>query len=83
MSDKLQIVCEEMVCLPVGNGVHQNVIFKPTKATSNAIRDAVREGQFMDLAVKDGGGDHTSLRPHRLLAAREVRTVLIVTSQEL
>ncbi len=83
MSDKLHIVCEELVALPVGNGVCQHVIFKPTKATSDAIRDAVRTSDFYDVSCKDGGGGHSTKRPHRFLAARAERNVLVVTTQEL
>lgn len=87
---KLEIVCEELVALPVGNGIYQHVIFKPTHETKAAIRRAVDDkptpeqdvDDYYDLTVTDNGGSHTSNRPHRFLVLRAIRNVLVVTTQE-
>ena len=83
MDRKLEIECEEMVAMPVGNGFYQNIIFKPTPATVDAIKAAIKDGEFYDISVADGGGKHTSNRLQRLTTAKHVRSVIIVTSEEI
>lgn len=81
--DKLTIKCEELACLPSGNGIHTHVIFKADEATKKAIREAVQDGSYYNIAVKDGGGDHVTNRPHRFITAKTERSVIILTTQEL
>ena len=81
--DKLTIKCEELACLSGGNGIMQHVIFNADAKTTEAIREAVQDGQYYDIAVEDNGGSHVSNRPHRFITAKTTRGVIVLTTQEL
>ena len=87
--EKVEIICEELVSLPVGNGITQNIIFNPAQGTRQAIRKKVDAGfnitdgdGYYYLAVRDNGGEFTSIRPHRFHACRMVRNIIILTTME-
>lgn len=80
--NKINITCEELVAIPCGLKMMQNIMFNPTKESVEAVQNAQNKGGWHTIHVKDNSGNHVTERDHRILSCRQVRNVVIFTSSE-
>lgn len=76
------IECEHMVCINVGNGMYQNVVFNPTKETTDAIVSACLNQSSKHIKTKDKAGDHISKNRHQFIRSRQSYGTIIFTTSE-
>lgn len=82
--DKLNIKCGHLVCIPVGNGIMQHIIFKPTAQTVTDVMYAVvAEAKRLHITVDDVSGQHTTNNRHEFIRCRESYGTMILTTLEL
>ena len=80
--DDINITCEELVALPCGLRMVQNIMFNPTEESVEAVQNAQNKGGWHTIRVKDNGGEHVSSRSHRILSMQRTRNVVIFNSSE-
>ena len=80
--DDIKITCEELVSLPCGLKMVQNIMFNPTESTIEVIRNAQEKGGYHTINVHDNGGRHVSTKPHLIMSFKRERNVVIFNSLE-
>jgi hypothetical protein len=84
MNDNLNIKCEHLVCIPVGNGIMQHIIFKPAPETVRMIADAVNgDANPRTITVDDISGKHVSKKRHEFFRYRETYGTIVLTTLEI